>query len=141
MPALLIDTLTNVPWEAWPAPLRADERAVFRYKINPEDQPWLLGWLSTDERDRANQFRQLTDRQRFIAGRGCLRWLAGRLLGTLPGVVALEQTGPGQYRITATPDTDLRAAIFRLAADRSLVLVGLRQQQQSLEGVFKELTK
>ena len=63
------------------------------------------------------------------------------LLGTLPGVVAVEQTGPGQYRLTATPDTDLRAAIFRLAADRSLILVGLRQQQQSLEDVFKELTK
>lgn len=62
-------------------------------------------------------------------------------LGTLPGVQAVEPIGPGQYRLTATPDADLRAAIFRLAADRNLILVGLRQQETSLEGVFKELTK
>ncbi|MBO0949490.1 gliding motility-associated ABC transporter ATP-binding subunit GldA [Fibrella forsythiae] len=63
------------------------------------------------------------------------------VLGTLPGVLSVEQVGAGQYRLTATPDTDLRAAIFRLAADRGLTLVGLRQQEASLEGVFKELTK
>ncbi|MEZ0487938.1 gliding motility-associated ABC transporter ATP-binding subunit GldA [Fibrella aquatica] len=63
------------------------------------------------------------------------------VLGTLPGVLSVDQVGAGQYRLTATPDTDLRAAIFRLAADRGLTLVGLRQQETSLEGVFKELTK
>lgn len=63
------------------------------------------------------------------------------ILNALPGVVSVEQVGVGQYRLTASPDTDLRAAIFRLAADRSLILVGLRQQETSLEGVFKELTK
>ncbi|NID10095.1 gliding motility-associated ABC transporter ATP-binding subunit GldA [Fibrivirga algicola] len=63
------------------------------------------------------------------------------VLGTLPGVLSVAQVGSGQYRLTATPDTDLRAAIFRLAADQGLTLVGLRQQETSLEGVFKELTK
>lgn len=63
------------------------------------------------------------------------------VLGTLPGVLSVNRLGAGQYRLTATPDTDLRAAIFRLAADRGLILVGLRQQETSLEGVFKELTK
>ena len=62
------------------------------------------------------------------------------LLGTLPGVLTVAQTGPGHYRLTATPETDLRAAIFRLAADRGLILVGLSQQETSLENVFKELT-
>lgn len=63
------------------------------------------------------------------------------VLGTLPGVLLVEHVGNGQYRLTATPDTDLRASIFRLAADRGLILVGLRQQETSLEGVFKELTR
>jgi len=62
------------------------------------------------------------------------------LLGTLPGVLSVTQTGPGHYRLVATPDSDLRAAIFRLAADRGLILVGLRRQETSLEDVFKELT-
>ena len=64
-----------------------------------------------------------------------------KLLSTVPGVERVEPLGRGQYRITAQPDTDLRGAIFRLAADRNLTLVGLRQQESSLEGVFKELTK
>jgi ABC-2 type transport system ATP-binding protein len=62
------------------------------------------------------------------------------LLGTLPGVSGVERTGPGQYRLTAPAQADLRAAIFRLAADKDLTLIGLRQQETSLEGVFKQLT-
>ncbi len=63
------------------------------------------------------------------------------LLANVPGVEQVESVGRGQYRITAGPDTDLRGAIFRLAADQNLTLVGLRQQESSLEGLFKELTK
>ena len=62
------------------------------------------------------------------------------LLASVPGVERVEPLGRGQYRITAVPDTDLRGAIFRLAADQNLQLVGLRQQENSLEGLFKELT-
>lgn len=64
-----------------------------------------------------------------------------RVLSAVAGVERVEPLGRGQYRITAGPNTDLRAAIFRLAADRNLTLVGLRQQENSLEEVFKELTK
>ena len=64
-----------------------------------------------------------------------------RVLSSLPGVTAVDALGNGQYRISAGTDTDLRAAIFRLAADQSLTLVGLRQQENSLEGIFKELTR
>jgi len=63
------------------------------------------------------------------------------LLTTLPGVQRTEALGAGRYRLTADGKTDLRAAIFRLAADRQLTLVGLKQQESSLEGVFRELTQ
>jgi len=63
------------------------------------------------------------------------------LLNSLPGVEQVEPIEQGQYRITASSKTDLRGAIFRLAADQNLTLVGLRQQENSLEGIFKELTK
>lgn len=62
------------------------------------------------------------------------------VLQTVPGVETVEPLGAGRYRITAAEATDLRAAIFRLAADKNLTLVGLRQQESSLEGIFKELT-
>lgn len=63
------------------------------------------------------------------------------VLSALPGVDLVESLGAGQYRIVAGPTIDLRAAIFRLAADQNLTLVGLRQQENSLESIFKELTK
>lgn len=63
------------------------------------------------------------------------------VLKTIPGVRRVEPLVHGQYRISAGPTIDLRAAIFRLAADQNLTLVGLRQQEDSLEGIFKELTK
>ncbi|RYC71999.1 gliding motility-associated ABC transporter ATP-binding subunit GldA [Spirosoma sordidisoli] len=63
------------------------------------------------------------------------------VLMNLSGVERVEPLGKGLYRVTAGPNTDLRAAIFRLAADQNLTLVGLRQQENSLEGIFKELTK
>jgi len=62
-------------------------------------------------------------------------------LETLPGVQSVEHLAWGQYRITAEAGTNLRTAIFRLAADTGLTLVGLRQQEGSLEGIFRELTK
>ena len=63
------------------------------------------------------------------------------VLLSAPGVEQVETVGSGQYRIMAGQGIDLRAAIFRLAADQNLTLVGLRQQENSLEGIFKELTK
>ncbi|WP_461141569.1 gliding motility-associated ABC transporter ATP-binding subunit GldA [Spirosoma pomorum] len=67
--------------------------------------------------------------------------LANPDLLRLPGVEQLEPLGKGQYKIVAGTGVDIRAAIFRLAADQHLTLVGLRQQENSLEGIFKELTK
>ncbi|UFH53898.1 gliding motility-associated ABC transporter ATP-binding subunit GldA [Spirosoma sp. KNUC1025] len=66
---------------------------------------------------------------------------SANVLSTIPGVERVEPLGKGQYRITASPTTDLRVTIFRLAADQNLTLVGLRQQENSLEGIFKELTR
>ena len=63
------------------------------------------------------------------------------VLTSLPGVSSVTPVGGGQYRLTAAPGTDVRAALFRLAADKNLTLIGLRQQEASLEALFKELTK
>ncbi|MBO0932201.1 gliding motility-associated ABC transporter ATP-binding subunit GldA [Fibrella aquatilis] len=63
------------------------------------------------------------------------------LLSNVPGITSVAPVGKGQYRLTAQPGTDVRAALFRLAADKGLTLIGLRQQEASLEALFKELTK
>jgi ABC-2 type transport system ATP-binding protein len=60
---------------------------------------------------------------------------------TLPGVVRVEPAGPLKYRVIATAKTDLRSAIFRLAGEKGWPLVGLQQEENSLEKLFQDLTK
>ncbi|AHJ98336.1 gliding motility-associated ABC transporter ATP-binding subunit GldA [Hymenobacter swuensis] len=62
-------------------------------------------------------------------------------LRALPGVLAVEAETGHTYRIRARAGADQRGAISRLAAAQGWVLLGLRQEEQSLEQVFQELTK
>ncbi len=63
-------------------------------------------------------------------------------LAALPGVRAVEAAGaPGALLIRTAPGRDVRAAVSRLAVEQGWLLLGLRQEQQSLESVFAELTK
>jgi ABC-2 type transport system ATP-binding protein len=62
-------------------------------------------------------------------------------LAQLPGVRGVEAGPNGLVSLRSAPGTDLRGAISRLAAQEGWVLLGLRQEQQSLEAVFGELTK
>jgi len=61
-------------------------------------------------------------------------------LRQLAGVLDVQQQGPGTFRIDAGEGRDIRPEIFRFAADRSLSLVGLRQEENSLESIFRSLT-
>ena len=62
------------------------------------------------------------------------------VLSELEGVIAVAETGPGQFKITGREGVDLRPAILRFAGDRQLSLLGIRQDVSSLETIFKELT-
>jgi ABC-2 type transport system ATP-binding protein len=45
-----------------------------------------------------------------------------------------------RYRIVSLSSVDLRPEIFRFAADKNLSLVGLKQEESSLENIFAALT-
>ncbi|RAW01908.1 gliding motility-associated ABC transporter ATP-binding subunit GldA [Pseudochryseolinea flava] len=59
----------------------------------------------------------------------------------LTGVKNVEKISPTTFKISVSQGADLRAEIFRLAADKNLSLVGLRIEEQSLEHVFRSLTQ
>ena len=61
-------------------------------------------------------------------------------LKSIAGVLSVEDVGNFKFRITGAPGIDLRPEIFRFAADRHLSLLGLKQEEGSLEGIFRELT-
>jgi ABC-2 type transport system ATP-binding protein len=62
-------------------------------------------------------------------------------LAQLPGVRHVEVAPGGMVLLRTAPGTDVRAAVSRLAGQEGWILLGLRQEQQSLEEVFGELTK
>ena len=59
----------------------------------------------------------------------------------LPNVRHVELAPDGAVLLRTAPGTDVRAAVSRLAGQEGWILLGLRQEQQSLEEVFGELTK
>lgn len=61
-------------------------------------------------------------------------------LAALPGVESVESIRKGVYRLLSQAATDLRPAVFRFAADRQLSLVGLKQEEHTLEDIFRSLT-
>jgi ABC-2 type transport system ATP-binding protein len=61
-------------------------------------------------------------------------------LAALNGVEQLVVVSPGVYKITVAHGVDLRPEVFRFAAENNLSLVGLKQEQLSLEEIFRSLT-
>ena len=61
-------------------------------------------------------------------------------LQAIPGVEASVDLGSNRYRMYYPSGLDIRPEIFRYAADRRLSLIGLKQEENSLENIFRELT-
>jgi ABC-2 type transport system ATP-binding protein len=62
------------------------------------------------------------------------------VLQHIPGVIRVEQAQGPVYRVTSARDADIRSSVFRIAAERNWPLVGLRQEENSLENIFQQLT-
>ena len=61
-------------------------------------------------------------------------------LKAIDGVQEVEEVGSFRFKVVAKQGMDLRSEIFRFAADRHLSLLGLKQEEGSLEGIFRNLT-
>ncbi|WP_026464854.1 gliding motility-associated ABC transporter ATP-binding subunit GldA [Adhaeribacter aquaticus] len=62
------------------------------------------------------------------------------LLHEITGIIAVEVLDQHTYRIRSMPGKDIRSSIFGLASAHNWSLVGLRQEENSLEKIFQELT-
>ena len=61
-------------------------------------------------------------------------------LKSLPGVREVEALEGFKYKVLSEGNIDLRPEIFRFAADNNLSLIGLKQEENSLENIFRDLT-
>jgi ABC-2 type transport system ATP-binding protein len=64
--------------------------------------------------------------------------VADDLLAQIEGVTRVTRLAGNKYRLSAS--ADVRPAVIRFAADQRLPLVGLTQEENSLEAVFRSLT-
>lgn len=61
-------------------------------------------------------------------------------LRNINGVENINRVQSGMFSISVKIGMDIRPEIFRFAAEHKLSLVGLRQEESSLENIFRELT-
>jgi len=61
-------------------------------------------------------------------------------LRSLQGVEDAYVVEGFRFKVLANEGADLRPEIFRFAADNKLSLIGLKQEENSLENIFRELT-
>jgi ABC-2 type transport system ATP-binding protein len=61
-------------------------------------------------------------------------------IGRIPGVGQTHVMEGLKFKVIAKEGVDLRPEIFRFAADNNLSLIGLKQEESSLENIFRELT-
>ena len=59
----------------------------------------------------------------------------------LKGVKSVSSAGRYSFKVIAEEDVDLRPDIFRFAAEKHLSLVGLKQEEHTMENIFRELTR
>lgn len=62
-------------------------------------------------------------------------------LRKIPGLLKIEQTGKASFLTESEDNLDLRPLLFHFAVSNGLILLTLKEQQQSLENVFQELTR
>jgi ABC-2 type transport system ATP-binding protein len=62
-------------------------------------------------------------------------------LRKIPSLLKIEQIGKTSFLAESENNFDLRPLLFHFAVSNHLILLTLKEQQQSLENVFQELTK
>jgi ABC-2 type transport system ATP-binding protein len=67
--------------------------------------------------------------------------VSATLLMQAEGVASVTKISDTKCRITAVSGHDIRASLVRFAGEHNLPLVGLTQEETSLESVFSELTR
>lgn len=62
-------------------------------------------------------------------------------LRKLPQLKKIELVQPRTYLAESFDSTDIRPALFKFAVDNQLIILTMKEQQQSLENVFQDLTR
>ena len=62
-------------------------------------------------------------------------------LEAITGVIEVKSLEEGKYQLRVEADKDIRPVVFRFASEKGKTLVELREQEESLEEIFQQLTQ
>jgi ABC-2 type transport system ATP-binding protein len=62
------------------------------------------------------------------------------LLKNIPGVNEVKLHGGGKYEVITKDKRDIRSDIFKVASENNLSLIGMKQEESSIEKIFQQLT-
>lgn len=98
--------MADIVWQPPPATIALSLAELHLWRVNlhrsPTELKILQRFLSSDEIDRAERFRQPHQQQRFIAGRGILRSLLGRYLACDPAQLDFQYGSHGKPYLAHT---------------------------------------
>ncbi|MEJ2004480.1 MAG: ATP-binding cassette domain-containing protein, partial [Cyclobacteriaceae bacterium] len=63
------------------------------------------------------------------------------LLEKIDGIISVSHARKGIYVIEANADHDVRPGIFQVASGEGLTLIGMQQEEESIEKIFQRLTQ
>lgn len=64
-----------------------------------------------------------------------------KVLSNLEGVQNVEKMGGTQYKIYLSTKEDIRPKIAKFASEQTWLILGMKQEESSLESIFQKLTK
>ena len=106
-------------------PLDADAVHLWHFSLDiaPGPRAALAALLSPDERERAARFHFDRDRERYVAGRGCLRLLLGKYLNMAERDIRFRYEAQGKPCLAAPADASRVCFNLSHSADQALLAV------------------
>ncbi|MBX9851710.1 MAG: ATP-binding cassette domain-containing protein, partial [Cytophagaceae bacterium] len=62
------------------------------------------------------------------------------IIKNIEGVLEVNALSANKYQIKTSQDKDVRGEIFKKASDNNWTLIGMQQEESSIENIFRELT-
>jgi 4'-phosphopantetheinyl transferase len=92
--------------------------------VSPKETEHFVEFLDTSERNRAEKFRSMQDRHRYVSAHGFLRLVLGEALGRPANALVFEESAQGKPELRKSPH-DERRLKFNLSHAAGWVLIAI----------------
>jgi 4'-phosphopantetheinyl transferase len=107
--------------------LSPDGTSIWYAWLDQVDSGFFDSILSTDEKVRANRYKNMDIRNRFVAGRGILRTVLGRFLAVDPSVIQISSTWFGKPVLAGFSGTSID---FNVSHSGNLMVIAISENHR-----------